>query len=428
MEIDENLKRLPRTLWWEVDETDGIPGIYLIDQTRLPLQGDALCCRSVEGACLAIATMAVRGAPALGIMGAMTLALWSVNESRETQMPAFLKALEGVAAQVNAVRPTAANLAWGTNQVVSFATQRAGELPMPPCVNAEDPSAKENTTGEKEVVAQLAQEIVAFAQQLADQDEAANRSLGAYAAQILEDRPLNILTHCNAGSLATVYYGTALGGIYAAYSQGKVNHVWIDETRPVNQGARLTAWELMVAGIPSTLITDSTAASVMANGWVDVIFVGADRIAANGDVANKIGTLMLARLAHDYQVPFYVLAPSSSIDLLTPTGADIEIEQRDPRELEGVTVSGVIQPDDQAVSNAFDMLTHKGPCALKIAHESQMMIERKGGGYRFDAWFRTTPPGINVYNPAFDVTPASLITAVITEKGVFSPDDIASSR
>jgi len=426
MGIDENLKRLPRTLWWEVDETDGVPGIYLIDQTRLPLQGDALCCRTVEGACLAIETLAVRGAPALGVMGAMTLALWSVNESDATQVSEFLKALEGIALQVCLVRPTAANLAWGTSRAVSFATQRAEELLALAYAEAADPSAEDNDAIEKMVIAQLTQDLVSLAQQLADDDEAANRKIGAYAAGILEERPHNILTHCNAGSLATVYYGTALGGVYAAYAEGKVNHVWIDETRPVNQGARLTAWELMVAGIPSTLIADSMAASVMANGWVDAVFVGADRIAANGDVANKIGTLMLAHLAHDYSVPFYVLAPSSSIDRFTPTGDAIEIEQRDSRELEGVTVSGVIQPDDQTIASAFDMLTNDGPRMLNLAHESQMIIDRKGGGYRFDAWFRTTPPGVNVYNPAFDVTPASLITAVITEKGVYAPGDLAS--
>jgi methylthioribose-1-phosphate isomerase len=414
MSIEENLSRLPRTLWWEVDKTDGVSGIYLIDQTRLPLQGDALCCRTVEGACLAIETLAVRGAPALGVMGAMTLALWAVNESRDETTDTFLAHLAEVAEQVSAARPTAVNLSWGVAHLFDFASARAQALAV----------ASEGIGDEASRLGQLKEEMVAAAQQMAADDEAVNRSIGAHAAALLDERAYNVLTHCNAGSLATAYYGTALGGIYTAYEQGKINHVWVDETRPVNQGARLTAWELMVAGVPSTLIVDSAAAGVMANGWVDAVFVGADRIAANGDVANKVGTLMLAQLAHAYGIPFYVLAPSSSIDATTATGADIVIEQRDPRELEGVTVCGVIQPDAAGVARAFDLLTDKGACELKLDHESRLLVDRKGGGYRFDAWFRTTPPKVQVYNPAFDVTPAALISAVITEDGVYAPTEI----
>ena len=214
------------------------------------------------------------------------------------------------------------------------------------------------------------------------------------------------------------YFGTALGVIFTAFEQGKIEHVWVDETRPVNQGGRLTAWELRVAGIPSALITDNMAASVMKNGWVDAVIVGADRICANGDTANKIGTYGLAVLAKEHGIPFYVAAPSSTVDLTIGDGSQIEIEERDPREVEGFTVSGFFEPDSADASRAFDLLTKEGPYEVPLTKGHQMVLERKGGAYSFDAWFKVTPPGVQIYNPAFDVTPAEYITAIITERGV----------
>jgi methylthioribose-1-phosphate isomerase len=253
------------------------------------------------------------------------------------------------------------------------------------------------------------------------EDEERNRAIGKYGAELLPDEA-KLLTHCNAGSLATAYFGTALGVIFTAHEQGKVAHVFVDETRPVNQGGRLTSWELRMAGVPSTLIADNMAGFVMGRGGVDAIVVGADRIAANGDTANKIGTYSLAVLAKHHGIPFYVAAPTSTIDLTIENGDQIVIEQRDPRELEGFTVSGTFEPDSADASRAFDKLTENGAYDMKLAKGHQMVIERKGGGYSFDAWFRITPPDVQVFNPAFDVTPGELVTAFITERGVITPE------
>jgi methylthioribose-1-phosphate isomerase len=186
----------------------------------------------------------------------------------------------------------------------------------------------------------------------------------------------------------------------------------------VLQGARLTAWELKLAGVPFKLITDNMAASIMRAGLVDAVIVGADRIAANGDVANKIGTYGLAVLAKEHGIPFYVAAPTSTVDLTLASGDDIVIEERDPREVLGVTASGVIEPDSATAQRAFDALTENGPYTVPIQKGHQMVIERKGAAYRFDGWFRVAPPNIEVYNPAFDVTPAAYVTAIVTERGV----------
>jgi len=197
-----------------------------------------------------------------------------------------------------------------------------------------------------------------------------------------------------------------------------VAQVWVDETRPVLQGARLTAWELRMAGVPFKLITDSTAASIMRRGWVDAVIVGADRIAANGDVANKIGTYGLAVLCKEHGSVSLCAAPSSTVDLTRPAGTEIEIEERDEREVTGVTVSGVIEPRTSIETRSLDAITQAGPYALGMTKGHQMEISRKGGAYQFDAWVRIAPPSIEVYNPAFDVTPAELVTAIITERGI----------
>jgi methylthioribose-1-phosphate isomerase len=401
-----DFSKLPRTIWWDVDPHDGVAGVYLIDQTRLPLQGDVLCCRTLEGVETAICTLALRGAPALGVGAAMAVALWSENESAtstatssSTAAEEWLVGIDEAARRIGAARPTAVNLSWGAERA-RLCAHRSVEQGLS--------------------LAAAKEALVAFAQQMAADDEATNRAIGAAGAALIMPGS-RLLTHCNAGSLGTAYFGTALGVVYTAFEQGKVEHVWTCETRPLNQGARLSAWELMCVGVPCALITDSMAASVMAQGWVDAVVVGADRICANGDTANKVGTLGLALLAEHYAIPFYVCAPSSTIDRSLADGSQIPIEQRDPREVAGFSASGVITPDDAAVTAALDALTAKGARALSLNAGHQMTLERKGGAYAFDAWFKTTPPHVEIYNPAFDVTPARSITAIITEDGVHKP-------
>lgn len=393
------IENIPRTIWWGVDEADGSEAVFMIDQTRLPLQGDLLVCRTADAVALAIKTLAVRGAPALGVAAALALAVWTVNESTDTDVETFLGSLDEVSERVAAARPTAVNLRWGAERIRRLAHNNAA-LPLD----------------------ELKELIVEEAGLMQEEDEARNRKIGAHGAELLP-QGAKVLTHCNAGSLATVYYGTALGVVFSAYEQGKIEHVWVDETRPVNQGGRLTAWELQRANIPSTLICDSMAASVMRNGWVDAVIVGADRICANGDTANKIGTYGLAVLCKEHGIPFYVAAPSSTVDLTLENGELIEIEQRDPREVEGVTVSGTFAPNSPDSSRAFDLLTSQGPYEFDMAKGHQMIVTRKGGAYAFDAWMRNTPPGVDVYNPAFDVTPSQYITAIITENGVALRED-----
>jgi len=302
---------LPPTIEWADDR------IRMIDQRRLPRELVTIDVTTVDELCEAIVTMAIRGAPALGAAGAMGVALAHVRGDD----------VDAAAAKLVATRPTATNLAWGVQRVLA----------------ATDP--------------------VAEAQRVAEEDVATNRAIGAQGADLVEDGA-NVLTHCNAGGLACVGYGTAVGVVRAAHERGRALHVWVDETRPVRQGARLTAWELRRLGIPCTVIVDGLAATVMANGDVDLVVVGADRIAANGDVANKVGTYGVAVAAHHHGIPFYVAAPRSTFDAACPTGADIPIEQRDPHELGDV------------------------------------------------------PDGVAVDNRAFDVTPAALVTAYVTEEGV----------
>ena len=308
---------LPPTIEW----LDGV--VRLIDQRRLPGELVLLECRTVDELCEAIRTLAVRGAPALGAAGAMGIALAAARG----------EPLEAAAERLRATRPTAVNLAWGVGRALA----------------ALDPAAE--------------------AIRIAEEDVARNRRLGAHGAELL---PVGarVLTHCNAGSLACVGYGTALGVIRAAHETGRRPSVWVDETRPVLQGARLTAWELQRLGIPCTLVADAMAASLMASGDVDAVLVGADRIAANGDVANKIGTYGLAVLARHHGVPFYVAAPVSTLDPDCPDGGAIPVERRRAEEV--VSLGGVA----------------------------------------------VAPEGVEVENRAFDVTPAELVTAYVTEEGV----------
>jgi methylthioribose-1-phosphate isomerase len=319
--------------------------IRLIDQTRLPLEEAYVECRSVDEVARAIRTMQVRGAPAIGIAAAMGLAMGARTIQAST-FPAFYAALEGLGAQLLRTRPTAVNLAWAVRRLLR-AAEGLRNLPL----------------------AEIPGRLTAEASTMREEDIRINRAIGKYG-QDLVPNPARILTHCNAGGLATAGYGTAVGVIRAAAEAGKRIKVWVDETRPLLQGARLTAWELSRAGIPATLITDNMAGHFMQRGEVDFVVVGADRIARNGDTANKIGTYGVAVLARAHGIPFYVAAPISTLDLSLNSGSEIPIEERAPEE-----------------------------------------VTEMGGR-------RLAPSGIRVANPAFDVTPASYIDGIITERGV----------
>lgn len=344
------LDRLPRTV--ELRGEAGHARLVYVDERELP--GD-LVFRSTEywrDIVDAVKTLAVRGAPAIGVAGAAALALWAQEAARRAAPcdSTFTRELAEAAELISCARPTAVSLSWAVRGSLERATSAlAGGA----------------------LRAEVAAVLHAHVKGLEAADEAANRAIGAYGAELVKPGS-SILTHCNAGSLATVFFGTALGAVYAAAAQGKVARVYVDETRPVGQGARLTVWELARTGIPTTLICDNMAASLMSQGKVDLVIVGADRIACNGDVANKIGTYGVAVLAREHGVPFYVAAPSSTVDPSVATGAGIPIEQRAAEE---------VLPDP---------------------------IE-----------------GVEVHNPAFDVTPARFIDAVITERGAFAPEDVA---
>ncbi len=330
-----------QTLWW-ADEA-----LCIIDQTRLPLEEVVLCLHTYQEVGEAITRMRVRGAPAIGVAAAYGLALAALR-APTSEMPELLDHLKVASAELRATRPTAVNLAWALEQM----NRAAGELAA---------------AG----VDALRSGLLATAHQMAAADEEANRRLGRFGAALVPDGA-NILTHCNAGALATVAYGTAVGVIRAAHDQGKRIHVYVDETRPFLQGARLTAWELQREGIPFTLITDNMAGHFLKSA-VSLVVVGADRIAANGDVANKIGTYGVAVIARENNVPFYVAAPLSTVDLAVASGDQIPIEQRSADEV--TAIAGV----------------------------------------------RIAPPGVRAAHPAFDVTPARYVSAIITEVGVLRP-------
>jgi methylthioribose-1-phosphate isomerase len=324
-----------------------------IDQRALPGQYVECELTSVDAVIEAIQTLTIRGAPAIGIAGAAAVALAAVRD--RSLAPAALRVrVQADAARIAAARPTAVNLRWAVDRVLERIDRTVGD-------------------GDALAAAALAE-----AHAVLDEDLAMSRALGEHALALLPD-PAVVLTHCNAGALATGGLGTALAPVYLAAEQGRSIRVVADETRPLLQGARLTAWELQRAGIPVTVITDGMAAAYMAQHPVAAVLVGADRIARNGDVANKIGTFGVALAARACGVPFYVLAPWSTVDVQTPDAAAIPIEQRDGDEVR--TLAGV----------------------------------------------PTTPTGVSVWNPAFDVTPAALITAIITDRGVhYPPFDFAA--
>ena len=320
--------------------------LALLDQTRLPVEEVWNTYTDYRKVADAIRRLVVRGAPAIGVAAAYALCL-AAMEYKGQNPEEFQKSMAAASAELAASRPTAVNLFWALDRMglaLGAAGCGAEALPI----------------------------LIREAEAIHREDVAMNRAIGAAGAAIVP-HGARILTHCNAGAIATGGYGTALGVVRSAFTQGKVEMVYCDETRPLLQGARLTAWELVKDGIPATLITDNMAASLMAQGKIDLVLLGCDRMAANGDFANKIGTYGVAVLAHYHGIPFYSVLPSSTIDLSIPDGSHIPIEQRE---------------------------------ASEVTHF---------------AGVRTAPEGVGVYNPAFDVTPHRLLTGIITEKGVIHP-------
>jgi methylthioribose-1-phosphate isomerase len=337
------------TVWWE-GET-----VCLIDQRLLPHREVTVRCHTLNDVAHAIRTMQVRGAPAIGCTAAYGMALVA-HRSTATNMPALLEDLGHAKEVLDAQRPTAINLSWATTRML----QRAHEI------------AASGSPDSLAQIERVQQYLLTDAHEILSQDLAMCHAIGAYGAPLIPQRG-HVLTHCNAGGLATAGYGTALAPLRTAHLQGRPVHVYVDETRPFLQGARLTTWELQQAAIDQTLIPDNMAGYLMHQGEIDCVLVGADRIVANGDVANKIGTYTLAVLANAHKLPFYVAAPSSTIDLACPSGDQIPIEERAPEEV-----------------------THHNGRAI-------------------------APEGIPAAHPAFDVTPHELITAIITERGVLYP-------
>jgi methylthioribose-1-phosphate isomerase len=321
-------------------------GVRFIDQTKLPLEESYVLATTYEQVADVIVTMVVRGAPAIGVSAAYGVALGAKNTTAKNAQD-FAPEFEKICARLAGTRPTAVNLFWAIDRMKALFARLLTS----------------NAT-----LVQIQEKILAEANAMYDEDIAACKAMGAYGAELLPDEG-GVLTHCNAGALATCGYGTALGVIRAAVERGKRIHVYADETRPFLQGARLTAWELMADGIPTTVICDNMAASLMRQGKIQAVVVGADRIAANGDTANKIGTYNVAILAREHGIPFYVAAPWSTIDLATATGDAIPIEERSAKE---------------------------------VTHHAGKQL---------------TPNGVGICNPAFDVTPAKYITAIITERG-----------
>jgi methylthioribose-1-phosphate isomerase len=336
---------LVKTIYWQND------AVMMLDQSKLPLEVVYIECKNYQTVAEGIKKLWIRGAPAIGIAAAMGIAL-GAQEIKASHVDEFVERLQPVFDTMYATRPTAVNIRWAIERIKRFLALHKDEG-----------------------VDVLKQMLIAESTRILEEDIEINRKIGAFGAQFIRDGD-TILTHCNAGSLATGGFGTATAPIYIAHEQGKQIQVFADETRPVNQGSRLTSWELMQAGIPVTLITDSSAGAVMKRGMVDLVIVGTDRTTRNGDVANKIGTYTVAVLSHEHGIPFYVAAPLSSIDFSLDSGDKIIIEERHPDEV------------------------------------------RMIGGHQI------APTEVNVLNFAFDVTPARYVTAFFTEKGAFRPRDI----
>lgn len=331
-----------KTIWWD----NGT--VRLIDQTLLPETYEERSCRTVEDLWEAIRVLRVRGAPAIGVAAAYGVCL-GLQGRTYASCEAVLDRVEQVTAYLGTCRPTAVNLFWALERMKRTARQESSLAPETLC-----------------------DRLLSEAHAIREEDDRVCHAIGRNGAEIVQDGQ-SILTHCNAGGLATTSYGTALAVVFAAHEAGKRIHVYADETRPLLQGARLTTWELQQRGISVTLICDNAAPHLMNSGRIHVVIVGADRIAANGDAANKIGTYGIALAAHAHGIPFYIAAPLSTVDQSLPSGESIPIEERNPEEV--VSLCGI----------------------------------------------RTAPEGVAAYNPAFDVTPARLITGIITEVGLLRP-------
>src|SRR6478672_12603019 len=328
-----------QTLEW----TDS--GVRFIDQTKLPTEETYATCKTYQEVADVIRNMVVRGAPAIGVAAAMGIALGVQNSKAET-VGDMKKDFDEICKTIGETRPTAVNLFWAIRRMQGkFETLRVRPVP------------------------QIKEALIEESQRMHAEDIAANQAMGRHGATLMPSSG-GVLTHCNAGALATAGYGTALGVIRAAVEAGKKIHVYADETRPFLQGSRLTAWELVKDGIPTTVISDNMSGAIMRQGKIGAVIVGADRIAANGDVANKIGTYTVSVLAKEHGIPFYVAAPISTVDLDTPDGSKIPIEQRN---------------------------------AAEVTHIAGKAI---------------TPAGVQMENPAFDVTPAKYVTAIVTERGI----------
>jgi methylthioribose-1-phosphate isomerase len=332
-----------RTIFWEDNE------VKMIDQRRLPGALEIVAYKRYEEVAQAIRDMVVRGAPAIGAAGAFGLAL-AARESSAATAVGLMADLRAAADVLKAARPTAVNLSWGLNRLMGRIDEKQSDMDH------------------------LRQAVLDEAQKIADEDVEINKRMAGHGAALIEDGD-TIIHHCNTGSLATVDWGTALGVIRMAHEQGKRVHVLVDETRPRLQGARLTAWELGQYGIPYEIISDNMAGYFLSIGKAQKVFFGADRVAANGDVANKIGSYMLSLAAHDNLVPVYAVVPTSTIDLTLKAGSLIPIEERDPNEVLDIQFRGE----------------------------------------------RVTPQGARARNPAFDVTPHRLISAIVTENGIVYP-------
>lgn len=349
-----------RTTWRTIWPDGRCKFVEIIDQTKLPFKFETVRVYTLEQMVQAIFSMQVRGAPLIGVAAAYGMALAMLEDESDAYLQAAAERLKNS-------RPTAVNLAWAVDRMVA-ALQAV-------------PHTRRNFTAWHE------------AANIAEEDVAQNQAIGQHGVELIktmyQNKPFNILTHCNAGWLATVDFGTALAPIYVAHDAGLKVHVWVGETRPRNQGAFLTAWELAQHGVPHTVITDNAGGHLMQQGLVDMVIVGADRVTANGDVCNKIGTYLKALAAYDNQVPFYAAVPTPTIDWMLNSGKDIEIEERNANEV-----------------------SHIQGWAQNVDTDGRLQT------------VRVIPTESSATNPAFDVTPARLVTGIITEKGVYAPQNL----
>ena len=397
--ISMTTKPLRPTLWIEQRQ------VFTWDQTKLPFEREVICLENSQDCARAIASMQVRGAPLIGAVAALGMAM-AIREALAKHPGCYREAgwLDTLAKALLATRPTAVNLAWAVGQVsasVNAILQASTIDQEPPTedlkadrVAYSRPNRPGNAIADS-MASALAEQAWQRALDLVDDDRNCNAAIGLQTQHVLlkhargqtASRPLQILTHCNAGALATVDWGTATAGIYQLHAQGIALHVWVDETRPRNQGASLTAYELADAGIPHTVIADNAGGLLMMRGLVDAVMVGCDRVCANGDVVNKIGTYLKALAAKAHGIPFWVACPASSIDMSCPSGMDVNIEERSALELS--QIRGLPVHPQQ---------TLRQPILVEIMQEGQIC-----------------------YNPGFDITPAALVSGLITEHALINP-------